>query len=381
MAILTKDQQTELVALVKTAVVDILAEQGVSQDKWFDAFLAKINGDGGTGRKYNLGGMNPKSAEESLFERVGKIYSANRKGDVEKLKALTLGTDGQGGYIVPTQFIGEMISEITQGLSIRDIVRVVPVNSQTGQVPKLTGGTTLVNIAETGSYSPQSGGSAQPTFGNVAFSVSKWGGLIPMSGELDEDAYTDVGKIVMDVFTLAARVTENVQTMIGTGTVNNVPNPIGIFNTSAGYSIKTAAVTPGFDDFMKAYLALPAIYRKVSSWLINSDALLLLATLKDSTGRALFVPDPRELGEFSVLGRKVNVFDEIPTTTGKTKVAIGDWKNAYYLFDRRQITMLTTNTGGTSFDTGTIQTRADERFDGQPADTKAAVILKDIAVA
>lgn len=372
---ITKEQQQELTTLISKAIGEELEQRGITQEKWFDAFFEKLTSD--KDRKYNLGGIaSTKDAAESLFERVGKIYSANRNADAEKLKTLTIGVDTDGGYIVPTQFVPELINEVTKHQTIRDLVRVLPVTTLTGKVPKLTGGTTLFNIDEVGSYSPESGGSAQPTFGSVPFTIRKWGGLIPMSAELNEDAFTNLGQIIMDVFADAARATENAQVINGVGTTA----PVGIFNTSAGYTIKTAAATPGYDDFTKTMLALPAAYRSASIWMMNTDALTLVATLKDGNGRPLFVPDPRELGEFVVLGHRVRVFDEIATATGKTKIAIGDWKNAYYLFDRQQLTMLTTNIGGTSFTTGTIQTRVDERFDGHPADTKAAIVLKDVAV-
>lgn len=374
MPIITKEQQQELVTLISKAIGDELETRGITQEKWFDAFFEKLTSD--KDRKYKLGLAAAKETAEGMYERVGKIYIANRKGDAAMLKTLTIGTDADGGYIVPTQFVPELIDEVEKHQTIRDLVRVMPVTTLTGKVPKLTGGTTLFNIDEGGSYTPESGGSAQPTFGNVPFTIRKWGGLIPMSSELNDDAFTNMGQIIMDTFADAARATENEQVMNGVGTTA----PKGIFNATAGYTIKTAAATPGYDDFPKTLLALKAKYRTTATWLMNTDALILVATLKDSNGRPLFVPDPRELGEFVILGKRVRTYDEIATATGKTKIAIGDWKNAYYFFDRQQLTMLTTNIGGTSFTTGTIQTRVDERFDGQPADVNAAIILKDVVV-
>ena len=377
MPILNEQQSQELVALIRAAVGNELETRGISQDKWFDAFLDKLKV--GT-RKYNIGGAGIGDPGPALSERVGKIFVASKLNQVEQLKALTVGTDEDGGYIVPTDFVPELIKEITTQQSIRDIVRVLPVKRQSGSVPKLISGTTLINISETGSYMPESGGNAQPIFGKVGYNISKWGGSIPVSDELSEDAFMDIGRIVMDVFVEASRKTENAQALTGTGGTSDNPAPMGIFTSGAGYSGKAAAATPGYDDFAGALYGLGSGYRQGATWLMNTDALLLIVKLKDDAKRPLFVPDPRELGEFNVLGKRVNVFDDIPTATGKTQVGIGLWKNAYYLFDRRQMTVLATNIGGNSFTTGTISTRVDERFDGRPADTKAAFLLTGVSV-
>lgn len=381
MPILNEAQQKELVGLLKTTIGDVLEERGISQEKWFDAFLEKL--DSTPKRKYNVGGAGGSGASETLLHRIGKIYVASKQAQADTLKALTVGVDEDGGYIVPVDFIPELIQEITEQPSIRSLVRVMPVKRQSGSVPVLLGGTTLINISETGSYKPSSGGSKQPTFGKVSYNVSKWGGLIPVSDELSEDAFVDIGRIIMDVFSEAARVTENTQCLIGATGTSNAPNPTGIFATDAGYQNIAPAATPGYDDFVKTYYKLGAAYRKMASWLMNTDALMFVALLKDGNDRPLFQPDPRELGEFNILGKRVDIFDEINTiaASGKTSVGFGLWKSAYYLFDRRQLTMLSTNTGGDAFETGTIVTRVDERFDGRPADKKAAVILKEIAAA
>lgn len=382
MPVLNEQQKQELTGLLNKAIGDEMEARGISQEKWFDAFLAKLDGD--PRRKYNIGGAGAgNGASENLLNRIGKIYVASKQAQAEKLKALTVGTDDDGGYIVPTEFVPELIQELTDQQSIRSLVRVLPVGRQSGSVPVLLSGTILINISETGSYKPASDGNPQPTFGKVAYNISKWGGIIPVSDELGEDAFTDIGRIIMDVFSEAARVTENIQCLTGTGGSSNAPNPTGIFTASAGYQNVTPAATPGYDDFAKTFYKLGAAYRKQGSWLMNTDALAFAAMVKDTNGRPLFVPDPRELGEFTILGKRVDVFDEIPTTiaSGKTSIGFGFWKSAYYLFDRRQLTVLSTNLGGDSFTTGTVETRVDERFDGRPADKKAAVILKDVLVA
>lgn len=368
MPILNETQQKELIALVRDAIGTVLDERGISQDKWFDAFVAKL--DALPNRKYKIGGG--QEPDEKLANRVGKIYVASKRGNAEQLKALTEGTDADGGYIVPQEFVPELITSLSDQTSIRNLVRVMPVHREKGVVPKMAGGTTLVNVSEGGSYAENS----KPTFAQVAYSVTKWGGIIKVSDELAEDAYTDIGRIVLDVFTEAARATENAQCIKGTGT--NAPK--GIFATGTGYTEVAAAETPGYDDIMGIYLKLGAPYRAQASWLMNTDALAMLAKLKDTTGHALFVPDPRQPGEFNVLGKRVHIYDDIPTATAKTKIGFGMWNRAYYLFDRRRMTILTTNIGGDSFTTGTVSTRVDERFDGKPADEKAAVILKEVAV-
>lgn len=376
MSVLNNEQQQELVGLVKGAVGDTLAEMGISQDKWFDAFVQKLNG--GNGRKYKLGGAGFVEQAETLNERVGKILYAQKRNDHERLKSLVEGVAEDGGYLVPAEFIPELIKSIESEKSIRSLVRVLPVNRDKGTMPRQISGATLINVSETGTYRPATGGNEQPVFGQVAYSVIKYGGIIAVSNELQEDAYGNIGQIVTDAFAEAALATENLKMLTGAGTPSN--EPLGIFAATAGYLTGAAATTPGYDDLVKAYYGIKAGYRRAASWLLNTRALAMVAKIKTTTNQPLFAPDPRQLGEFTILGHRVNVFDEIPVDEGKTSIAFGDWQRAYYFFDRRQLTVLTTNTGGDAFDTGTTETRVDERFDGKPADTKAAYVLTGASV-
>lgn len=376
MSILSQEQHNELIGLIKGAIGEQLTEMGISQEKWFDAFVEKLN-QTQPNRKYNIGGSTGGKAE-SLYERVGKVFIAHKRGDLEQLKALTEGVDADGGYLVPTEFIPELIKSIDDGGSIRSLVRVLPVSRDKGVMPKQISGATLINIDEKGTYRPTTGGNEQPVFGQLAYAVSKYGGIITVSDELREDAAFNIGQIIMDAFVEAARNTENLKCLAGVG--SSAKEALGIFDGSAGYLTGAAAASLNYDSLASAYYGINSAYRRVASWLMNTAALMLIAKIKSTTGIPLFAPDPRVLGEFNVLGHRVNVFDDVPTDTetGKTKIGFGDWARAYFLFDRRQLTMLTTNTGGQAFDTGTVETRVDERFDGKPADTKAAYILTNV---
>ncbi len=372
-----ENTRKELLTLFTGVVKQQLDESQISLDKFMAAVEAKYFPPQ---RKYGLAGkgfgnaLGAAAHDKEAVSHIGKMVIAMRKGDATTLKALSEGTDEAGGYIVPQEVFAELIGAVTGGNSVRDIVRVLPVTTLSGSVPKRLTGATLANVDATGSY-----GDAGATFGKVTFKVHKYGAIIPATNELVEDAALDVGQFVLDEFADAGRVTENTQVFTGVGDDNN---PLGIFKATGTGFTRSAATAEGltYDNLWKPFAKLKAAYKAKAAWLMSTDGMMAVGLVKDVNGMPIFVPNPREPGELMIFGKPVKIFDEIPTATAKTQIAIGDWLKAYYMFDRRQITMLTTNVGGTAFTSGTTDTRADERFDGKPADTAACQVVYDVPV-
>lgn len=362
---MTENEKKELLAILGQVVDERLTAKGISTEKFMEAVDEKLNA---VDRKY-MPKFDPNSIKDlKEFERSNKFFHAQRNGDIAATKALSEGTDENGGVLVPTEFRNELIKSIKTGNSIRNLVRVIPVASNKGTMPRQTQGLGLVNIDEAGDYVADG-----QKFDNVTWNVHKFGKIVSVSNELYNDSGVNISQIINDDFKDAAIITENTQVLTGTGDTNNA---MGIFTTTDYGKIDLAAAIKA-DDLSDLYFKLAAGYRTNAIWLLNTFALKIIAKLKDTTGRGLFLPDPRQLGEFTILGKKTQIFDEIPVdeVTTSTKIAFGDFQRAYHLFDRQQITSLTTNTGGTSFTKGTIDTRIDERFDGKVADKAAAVIM------
>ncbi|MCY7677105.1 phage major capsid protein, partial [Bacillus safensis] len=122
-------------------------------------------------------------------------------------------------------------------------------------------------------------------------------------------------------------------------------------------------------------------YRKNAKWVMNTEAFETLANIEDKNGRGILAEDPRNEDSFLLFGRPVEVYDEIVTDDKqKTHILFGDFKNAYFMFDRQKFEIKSTDIGSDAFLTDQTYFRGIERFDGKVVDPEAAVIVTDLVV-
>ncbi|WP_144482414.1 phage major capsid protein, partial [Bacillus pumilus] len=87
-------------------------------------------------------------------------------------------------------------------------------------------------------------------------------------------------------------------------------------------------------------------YRKNAKWVMNTEAFETLANIEDKNGRGILAEDPRNEDSFLLFGRPVEVYDEIVTDDKqKTHILFGDFKNAYFMFDRQKFEIKSTDIG------------------------------------
>ena len=105
------------------------------------------------------------------------------------------------------------------------------------------------------------------------------------------------------------------------------------------------------DGIKKAVtVTLGSAYKDTSIIVTNDDGLNYLDTLKDSTGRPLLNPDPTNNANLSlrcgtvVVPIKSYSNKTIPSDGTKAPFIIGDLKEAIKFFDRKQLSLMVSNT-------------------------------------
>ncbi|WP_338753140.1 phage major capsid protein [Leuconostoc mesenteroides] len=139
-----------------------------------------------------------------------------------------------------------------------------------------------------------------------------------------------------------------------------------------------------FDDIkdMVSTAVDPAV-ATTSFFLTNVSGLAALNKVKDAMGNYLLQPDPTQSDVKVIDGKQVKVLADrwLPDVSGSHPLYFGDLKQAVTLFDRQQMSLLSTNIGAGAFEKDLTKIRVIDRFDVEPTDTEAFVAgsFKDIA--
>lgn len=121
-----------------------------------------------------------------------------------------------------------------------------------------------------------------------------------------------------------------------------------------------------------------------SSFLTNQTGFAVLAKVKDAEGRYLVQPVVTQPDLKQIDGHVIHVVANkaLPNAEdGTMPFYFGDLKEAVTLFDRQQMSLLSTNIGGGAFETDSTKIRVIDRFDVQLIDDEAAVAGSFTAIA
>ena len=140
-----------------------------------------------------------------------------------------------------------------------------------------------------------------------------------------------------------------------------------------------------FDDVkdMVATAVDPAV-ATTSFFMTNVSGLAVLNKVKDAMGNYLLQPDPTQSDVKQVDGKRIVVVADrwLPDiAAGTHPLYFGDLKQAVTLFDRQQMSLLSTNIGAGAFEKDLTKIRVIDRFDVEATDTEAFVAGSFTAIA
>ncbi|WP_342419855.1 phage major capsid protein [Paenibacillus sp. FSL H8-0168] len=311
------------------------------------------------------------------FGRNAELSDEERQAFKEKqaqLRSMTEGDKAGGGILVPEDDSKEIILQKKSKTSIRNLVGVKPVGTLSGSRPKRRGtDLKMKNYDEKTKIDKMD----TPQYEDIKYKVHKYGGIFEATNELIADSEVDISAELLDWYTEISLNTENDEVFHGIGGENAA---VGIFTTDKYRTLPTPAAGVDIKVLRKLKNMVDAGYRRGAKWVMNTAATEALADMKYADGKSVLVPDPTQADVFSLFSYPVEVFDDIKTETGKTKIAFGNFQVGYYFFDRKSLEAKTTDEGGDAFENDTTLTRIIQRFDGKPANEDAIVILTGVPV-
>ena len=243
--------------------------------------------------------------------------------------ALQVGTDSEGGYLVPDEYERTLVEALEEENIFRQMAKVIKTSSGDRKIPVVASKGTASWIDEEGAY-PES----DDSFGQVSIGAYKLGTMIKVSEELLNDSVFDLQSYISREF--ARRIGAKEEEAFFTG--DGKGKPLGVLAATGGAetgvtAASATAVTA--DELMDLYYSLKSPYRKKSVWVLNDSTIKAIRKLKDNNGQYLWQPSLAAGTPDMILGRPIKTSAYMPVmAAGAKTIAFGDF-SYYWIADRQ----------------------------------------------
>ena len=308
-----------------------------------------------TGKKHEESGL-----DDSQVAYTKAFYNALRgKATVEDQlviqNALSSTVEADGGLLIPVDQQTEINELKRQYQSLREFVTVEPVSTKTGSrvVEKYAETTAFAELTEGDSAADTD----SPQFEAIKYDIKDYAGILPIPNNLLNDTNTKIRAYLNKWLAKKSVATEN-------------KNILTVLKTGTKKTIKT------IDDIKNIInVDLDPTISNNSIVLTNQDAFNVLDKMKDADGNYLLEKDPTNPTKKLLSGKTVYVLSNkiLPTNTQNAPIFIGNLKEAVVLFDREQLSLLSTNIGKDAFEKNLTNVRAILRHDVKKFDGGAFV--------
>ncbi|MDW7658133.1 MAG: phage major capsid protein [Bacillota bacterium] len=282
--------------------------------------------------------------------------------------ALQIGTDAEGGYLVPDQFERTLVEALQEENIFRQLARVIYTASGDRKIPVVASKGTASWVDEEGQIPD-----TDDVFDQVSIGANKLATMIKVSEELLNDSFFNLEGYIAREFARRIGTKEEEAFFIGNGT----GKPTGIFNATGGAtvgitSVSSTAVTA--DEVIDLYYALKSPYRRNAVFTMNEATVKAIRKLKDGAGQYLWQPSLQAGTPDTILNRPLKTSSYVPTMAAAAKaIAFGDF-SYYWIADRQGRSFQRLNELFAA--TGQVGFRATQRVDGKLVLAEAIQVLQ-----
>ncbi len=288
-------------------------------------------------------------------------------------KALSVGTDANGGFLVPNEMADLIVQIVNESSPMRALATVETISSDSLDIIEdvvdfgaAWGDETTVRSAETTS----------PTLGRNTIDTFELYAQPQATQKLVDDASIDIEKwVATKVADKMARL-ESTAFISGDGTTQ----PKGILTYTAGTSFGhiqqintgvSAAITA--DSLVNLYYSLKDDYARNATFLMHRTTVQAVRLLKDTTNQYIWQPGLSAGTPNTLMGVPVALAADMPVPAASAlSVAVGDFKRAYLIVDRIGIRTLRDPFTSKPF----VKFYTTKRVGGEVVNTEAVKLLK-----
>src|SRR5579885_2562963 len=300
-----------------------------------------------------LGGERTALRSAAALEHKAAFEAYVRNGESGNLraleaKAMSIGSNPDGGYLVPP----EIETQIGQGLKaispIRAIAGVRTISSNVYKKPFMTAGPAVGWVGETDPRTQ----TASPTLDELSFPAMELYAMPAATAALLEDSAVNLDQwIAQEVDTVFAQQ-EGAAFVAGDG--SNKPKGFLSYTTvdngswtwgSIGYVASGAAgafaSSNPSDALVDLVYAVKAGYRQNGVFVMNRRTQAAVRKFKDTTGHYLWQPPAVAGGKASLMTFTVIEAEDMPDIAANSlSIAFGDFSRGYLVVDRAGISVL-----------------------------------------
>jgi HK97 family phage major capsid protein len=288
-------------------------------------------------------------AYKSAFFNLVRTGNPDRLSDDER-KAMMVGSDSDGGYLMPTPTVGRIVQRVFETSPIRQIASVMTISTDALEGINDNDEADAGWVGETGTRNDTD----TPQVGKYRIEAAEMYAQPKATQKLLDDAAVDVeswlGTKVADKFT---RV-ENAAFVVGDGVAK--PRGFTAYPTAAtadatrawgtlehivtGANADFGATTPA-DKLHDLVGAFKDAYLQNGRWVTRREVMTKVRKFKDGQNQYLWQPGLQAGQPQQLLGYPVTIAQDMPAlTAGSLSMAFGDFREGYQIVDRIGIRVL-----------------------------------------
>lgn len=292
-------------------------------------------------RQQRPGAVAPSADEAAAIERkaFGQYLRYGNAAPADEIKALSVSSDPQGGYLAPAEMSAEMLRNIVE---ISPIRRVASVRSTSAPSVVYPARTSVTNALWRGESQASTG--SEPGFGQHEVVVKEVTTHVDISNQLLADSAGQAEAEVRLALAEDFAQKEAIAFIRGAGPLQ----PEGMLTAAGVPSIEvplaqwTAPAGILATRLVDAFYDLSPAYRRNATWIVSSTALAAIRKQADTTARWIWNPALAEGQPETILGRPVLEVDDLDPTgvVGNVPIVFGDFAAGYRLVDRLSMSVL-----------------------------------------
>lgn len=272
---------------------------------------------------------------------------------------------GNAGLTIPDDVQTTIHTLVRQYASLQNLVNVEHVTTPTGSrvYEKFSEIKPLANLDD---ETAQIGDNDDPELTTIKYLIKRYAGITTVTNTLLKDTAENILAWLSTWIARKVTVTRNQEILKVLDTASKKPT------------------IANFDDIKDLQLNTldPAIIA-TSSFVTNQSGFAVLAKVKDAQGRYMIQRDVTNPEQYRIGGKPVTVVADrwLPDISGSHPLYYGDFKQAVTLFDREDMSLLSTNIGAGSFEHDETKIRVIDRFDVKQVDGEAYAVASFKTVA
>ncbi|HEY0235248.1 MAG TPA: phage major capsid protein [Afipia sp.] len=300
-----------------------------------------------------LDGTRTRAADSVAREHKSAFDAYVRGGESAGLKAietkaLSSGSDADGGYLVPDELEHEIGQRLAAISPIRAISTVREISGGVYKKPFMTAGPATGWVGETDSRTQ----TTSPTIDALSFPAMELYAMPAATATLLDDSAVNIDEWIASEVELTFAVQEGAAFVSGDGTnkpkgflsYTAVANSAWTWGSLGYVASGMAGAFPSSnpsDVLIDAIYALKAGYRQNGVFVMNRKTQAAIRKFKDSGGDYLWQPPTQVGGRASLMTFPLVEAEEMPDIAANSlSIAFGDFKRGYLIVDRLGVRVL-----------------------------------------